>query len=235
MTIKKAVVEKEAIKKRPSNARLSTRSKGPTISDELLDLQSPSPAFNNAANTAPSFALPNLENLMASMSASRGNNTVPASAKREENAVPQDSIKESNNNAGIAKPRSDNEASSAGSELSHEPKLGTNYHQNNRNPLTMLTLLLVKKKKPPRRRRPRIHKAVSQHSDDAGDTLTAEVSPQDNAAPVHSSLLKGISAPEEASPRKLHPRSTKLKNQPRRLWQIKIKKARYHPRTSDHQ
>ncbi len=64
----------------------------------------------------------------------------------------------------------------------------------------MLTPLLAKKKKPPRRRRPRIHGAVSQHSDDAGDTPTAEVPPQDNAAPVHSPSLKGISAPEEASP-----------------------------------
>ncbi len=197
--VKKAVVQKEAIKKRPSNARLPARSKGSTISDELSDPQSPSPAYNNAANTPPSFAAPNLEDSMASTSAGRGDNAVPTSVRREENAVPQDSIKESNKNADIAKSRSDDEESSAGSKLSHEPKLGMSYHPSDRNSWNMLTPLLVRKKKPPRRRRPRIHGAVSQHSDDAGDTSTAEVPPQDNAAPVHSSSLKVISAPEEAS------------------------------------
>lgn len=64
----------------------------------------------------------------------------------------------------------------------------------------MLTLLLAKKKKPPRRRRPRRHGAASQHSDNAGDTLMADISPQDNAAPVYSPLSKGISAPEEVLP-----------------------------------
>lgn len=47
---------------------------------------------------------------------------------------------------------------------------------------------------------PRRHGAASQHSDDAGDTSTAEISPQDNAAPVNSPSPIGISASEEASP-----------------------------------
>lgn len=63
----------------------------------------------------------------------------------------------------------------------------------------MLTLLLVKKKKPPRRRRPRRHGAASHHPDDNGDTSTAEISPQNNTAPVPSPSPNGVSAPEEVS------------------------------------
>lgn len=59
----------------------------------------------------------------------------------------------------------------------------------------------VKKRKLPRRRRQRIHGALSRlHSNDAGDSSTAEVSPQSNAAPVYFSSLNAISAPGEASP-----------------------------------
>ena len=142
MKIKKGVVEKEAIKKRSSNTRMPARSKGPTISDELSDPQSPIPAYINAVNKPPSFAASNLEQAFASTSAGRGDNAVPKepiftpmSANRDDNAVPEDPIKESANNADIANLRCDDEESSAGSERSHESKSGTSYHPSNRNPL----------------------------------------------------------------------------------------------------
>lgn len=206
VTVKKLVVEKEAISNRPSNARMPARSKAPIISDELSDRQSPSPTYHNAANIPPILAAPNLEKSFAAASASRRDNSVttesihtPKSASKEDNAVPEDSIKESIDEADIAGIRSEDEERSAGSETSLEPKPGINYHPSIKNPLSMLTPLLAKKKKPSRRRRPRIHGAASHRSDDAGDTSTAEISPQDNAAPVYSPSPKGISAPEEIS------------------------------------
>ena len=205
--IKKVAVEKEEIKKRPSNARIPACFEAPTNSEELSYPQSPSPANNNTDNTKPIFATPSLENLPAFTSVSRVNNAVPkkpvhtpTSVDKEDNTVPEDSINESTNSADLANSRFDGKQSSAGSELSQGLKLGTSYHPSKKVSLNMLTPLQVKKKKPPRRRRPRIHGAVSKHSHDARDTSTAEVSPQDNAAPVHSSSLNRISTLEEASP-----------------------------------
>ena len=205
MTIKKVVVDKETIKKQPSNTRMPACSEGPKISDELSDPQNPSPAFNNAVNTPPSLSAHSLKKAWASPSPNRGDNAVPsellltpASVNRENNAVHEGLIMASANND-VTSLRFDDEESSAGSEPSHGPKSGTSEHPNNDDLLSRLTPLLVKKKKPPRRRRPRMHRAVSLQSDDTGDTPTAEVSIQDNAAPVHSPSLKGISALEKVS------------------------------------
>lgn len=204
-TIKKVVVNKETIIKQPSNKRIPACSKGPTISDELSDHQSPSPAFNNAVNTPPSLSAQSLEKAWVSPSPNKGDNAVPSdlilspvTVSRESNAVPEDGIMTSAYDD-VTSLRFDDEESSASSEPSHGPKSGTSNHSNNNDLLSMLTPLLVKKKKPPRRRRPRMHSTVSPHSDDTRDTPTADVSIQDNAAPVHSPSLKGISALEKVS------------------------------------
>lgn len=145
VTIKNAVVEKEAIKKRPSNTRMPARSKGPTISDELSDPQSPSPAYDNAVNTPPSFPASIVEKAFASTSGSSGDNAVPKKpiltptpANKEGNTPSEDLIKDFANGADIVLLRSDDEESSTGSELSHGPKSGTIYHPSNRYPLYML-------------------------------------------------------------------------------------------------
>lgn len=105
MTIKNAVVEKEAIKKLPSNTRMPALSKGPTISDEL----------SNAVPKEPILT--------------------PTPANREGNSPSEDLIKDFANGAEVVLLRSDDEGSSAGSELSHGPKSGTIYHPSNRYPL----------------------------------------------------------------------------------------------------
>lgn len=173
-------------------------SRGTVVSVKPLDPQSPSPACDNAAGALTAFATPVLDKSLASGSASREDNTVPensipesASASRDKNAVPENTVP----NIGY-----EDEDGSAGTESSDEPKSSTTYHSSSTNRFGMLTPLLDKKKRPPRRRRPRRHGAASQHSNDAGDTSMAEIPPQDNAAPVHSTSPKGISAPEEVSP-----------------------------------
>lgn len=139
MTVKKVVVEKEAISKQPSNEQMPARSKGPLISNELSDPQSPSPAYNNASNIPLSFAAPSLETSLASASTSREDNAVPEdsiptpeSASGKDNAIPEDPIKKSADDVDIVNLRSEDEESSAGSEPSHEPKPSMSYHPSNK-------------------------------------------------------------------------------------------------------
>lgn len=79
MSIKEAVDEKQAIKKRLSSARILSRSKELITTKELSDSQSPSSATKYADNTPSSFATSNLESLSAFTSVRRQDNVVPKS------------------------------------------------------------------------------------------------------------------------------------------------------------
>lgn len=133
LSIKKAVDEKQAIKKRVSNARILARSKEPIITKEPSDSQSPSPANKNADNTQLILATSNLESLSAFTSVIRRDNLVSkepiltsASTNKGDEVVSEDTNQKSATGADSINLTSDDGESFAGGEQSHKPKLGTN-------------------------------------------------------------------------------------------------------------